>query len=249
MIPQWFTTLSIVMLLIGGLWALVIVVDLLRGHRQQMGIMNVVWPVTALFGTVLTLWLYFKYGCLATRENFQKAKQVGEDPPSMRLTPFPAMVAKGASHCGSGCTLGDIIAEFLALAFPAVAVWFGWKTLLPDSEMGKTFAVWVLDFLFAFAIGMAFQYFTIKPMRDLSPGRGLMEAVKADTLSLTSWQVGMYGGMAIAQFAILMPLWHTIANPSGPEFWFLMQLAMLCGFATSYPVNWWLIRSGIKEKM
>ncbi|WP_405083923.1 DUF4396 domain-containing protein [Paraburkholderia caribensis] len=28
-----------------------------------------------------------------------------------------------------------------------------------------------------------------------------------------------------------------------------MQLAMLAGFATSYPVNWWLIRSGVKEKM
>nr|WP_310041656.1 DUF4396 domain-containing protein [Paraburkholderia caribensis] len=24
---------------------------------------------------------------------------------------------------------------------------------------------------------------------------------------------------------------------------------MLAGFATSYPVNWWLIRSGVKEKM
>ena len=34
-----------------------------------------------------------------------------------------------------------------------------------------------------------------------------------------------------------------------PEFWFVMQIAMLAGFATSYPVNWWLIRAGIKEKM
>jgi hypothetical protein len=33
------------------------------------------------------------------------------------------------------------------------------------------------------------------------------------------------------------------------EFWFMMQIAMLCGFATSYPVNWWLIKAGLKEKM
>ena len=39
------------------------------------------------------------------------------------------------------------------------------------------------------------------------------------------------------------------AEVDTPEFWFLMQVAMLSGFATSYPVNWWLIRSGIKEKM
>jgi hypothetical protein len=29
----------------------------------------------------------------------------------------------------------------------------------------------------------------------------------------------------------------------------MMQIAMLCGFVTSYPVNWWLVRSGIKEAM
>jgi len=33
------------------------------------------------------------------------------------------------------------------------------------------------------------------------------------------------------------------------EFWFMMQIAMLCGFLTSYPVNWRLLRSGIKEMM
>ena len=34
-----------------------------------------------------------------------------------------------------------------------------------------------------------------------------------------------------------------------PEFWFAMQLAMLAGFVTSYPVNWLLIRIGWKERM
>jgi hypothetical protein len=29
----------------------------------------------------------------------------------------------------------------------------------------------------------------------------------------------------------------------------MMQIAMLCGFVTSYPVNWWLLRAGLKEKM
>ncbi len=31
------------------------------------------------------------------------------------------------------------------------------------------------------------------------------------------------------------------------EFWFMMQIAMVCGFLTAYPVNCWLIRTGIKE--
>jgi len=28
-----------------------------------------------------------------------------------------------------------------------------------------------------------------------------------------------------------------------------MQIAMLAGFLTSYPANWWPLRAGIKEKM
>ena len=79
---------------------------------------------------------------------------------------------------------------------PAIAVWFGYTTLFSE----KMFAVWILDFIFAFAI--AFQYLTIKPMRNLSVREGLVAALKADTLALTAWQIGMYGLMAFAQFHV-----------------------------------------------
>ncbi len=249
MIPQWFTILSLLMLALGGLCALWIALDLMLGHKQHMWIMNIVWPVTALFGTVIAVWAYYKWGRLATHKKAMEAKEKGEDPPNKTQTPFPAMVGKGASHCGSGCTLGDICAEFLALGFPVIATWVGWKTLFPDTHHGKIYAVWILDFILAFLFGVAFQYFTIKPMRNLSPGQGLIQAVKADTLSLTAWQVGMYGFMAFAHFVIFVYVWDHQIKPSMPEFWFMMQIAMLFGFATSYPVNWWLIKKGIKEKM
>ncbi|WP_247872065.1 DUF4396 domain-containing protein [Azospirillum sp. TSO35-2] len=207
--------------------------------------MNVVWPVTALFGTVLTLWAYFTYGRLATHEKAQRAMDRHEEMPSKRETPFPMMVAKGAAHCGSGCTLGDIVAEWLAVFAPTVAVWFGWRSLFAE----KMFAVWIVDFLFAFVFGVAFQYFTIKPMRNLSPLQGLVQAVKADAASLTAWQVGMYGFMAFAAFYLFRHVLGVGLEPASPEFWFMMQIAMLCGFVTAYPVNWWLIASGVKEKM
>ncbi len=159
--------------------------------------------------------------------------------------PFPAAVAEGASHCGSGCTLGDICAEWLAFFVPAVAVWFGWRSVFAE----KMFAVWILDFIFAFGFGIVFQYFTIAPMRNLGVASGLRAAVKADTLSLIAWQVGMYGFMAVAHFWIFAHLLDARLQVNSVEFWFMMQIAMLFGFATSYPVNWWLIRSGIKEAM
>jgi hypothetical protein len=55
----------------------------------------------------------------------------------------------------------------------------------------------------------------------------------------------MYGWMAIVTFLIVQ---HPLPK-TGPMFWFMMQVAMLFGFAVGFPVNWWLVRVGIKEKM
>ncbi len=244
MIPHWLHVIAIVSLIVGFVCAAIIAFDELH-DPQHMWIMNVVWPATALFASVLTLWGYYTYGKLATKRRVQRAMRNDEEMPNKKYTPFPAMVGKGAAHCGSGCTLGDICAEWIAFGFPAVAVWLGWHTIFSD----KIFAVWVLDFILAFLFGVAFQYFTIKPMRGLSPGQGLIQAVKADALSLTAWQLGMYGFMAIAHFWIFASLIGAKLEVNSPEFWFMMQIAMLCGFATAYPVNWWLISKGIKEKM
>jgi hypothetical protein len=49
------------------------------------------------------------------------------------------------------------------------------------------------------------------------------------------------------------PLWLTelawAARPASPVYWFLMQIGMIAGFFTAWPVNAWLIRAGIKEAM
>ena len=55
--------------------------------------------------------------------------------------------------------------------------------------------------------------------------------------------------MAFASFYLFGTLLGARLATDTAEFWFMVQIAMLFGFATSYPVNWWLIRSGTKEKM
>lgn len=244
MIPTWLHSLSIEYLLLGAACAVIIAADEIR-HPQHMWIMDVVWPVTALFGTVWVLWQYITYGRLGTHERAHAAMERDEEMPSKKLTPFPVATANGALHCGSGCTLGDICAEWLTFLVPSVAVWFGWHSLFGT----KIFAVWIIDYIFAYAFGIVFQFFTIAPMRGLSFGPGIVAAVKADTLSLTAWQVGMYGFMAIAYFLIFRMGLGARLETNTVEFWFMMQIAMICGFITSYPVNWWLLRSGVKEKM
>ena len=244
MVPTWLHVLSIVFLALGVLCALVIAADVAR-HPQHMWIMDVVWPVTALFGTVWIVWQYFTYGRLAEHKRAKAAMDHGQHMPSKTQTPFSIMVANGALHCGSGCTLGDIVAEWLVFLVPAVAVAAGFGSVFSD----RIFAVWIVDYLFAYAFGIVFQYFTIAPMRHLGFAQGIWAAVKADTLSLTAWQVGMYGFMAFAYFYLFGSLLGTKLEVNSVEFWFMMQIAMICGFLTAYPVNWWLISAGLKEKM
>jgi hypothetical protein len=234
MIPQWLHWVAFFSLLSGIVSSAWIIFDELR-YPQPMWIMNFVWPICALFGTLAVLWAYFEFG----RARFSKNMRSGGG-----SLPHSA-ITKAALHCGAGCTLGDIIAETLAMSFPTILVWLGWKSLFPE----KIIASWVLDYIFAFGLGIAFQYFTIKPMRQLSAKEGLAQALKADALSLTAWQIGMYGLMAIAQFDLFDPVFGMRLQANMAEFWFVMQFAMMAGFATSYPVNWWLLKVGIKEQM
>lgn len=228
---QWITAVSIFSLTIAGVGFLAISTDLLR-RPQKMWIMNLVWPLTALYAGQLAVLLYFKIGRLSSQRAIDIADQERRDH-SGRDKPFWQAVAIGAMHCGSGCVLGDLVAESITLRAPVTI--FGQK-LLGD---------WVIDYLWAYLFGIVFQYFSIKPMKGLSMGHAIWAAIKADTLSLTAWQFGMYGWMAIATFLIFG---HEISKTSA-VFWFMMQIAMLFGFCTAYPMNWWLIKSGVKEKM
>ena len=229
----WFQFLAELSLGLAVFCALIIAIDIAAGRRQHMWIMNLVWPITALYSGPLGLWAYFAVGRLSTHQAMQEARRRGEKPPA-RTKPFWQSVALAATHCGSGCTLGDLLAEGVVLA------------LVPLTLFGhQIFAAWVVDYVLALLFGIAFQYFTIVPMQQLSPGRGILAALKADTLSLTAWQVGMYGWMAIVTFG----LFGRELERSDPVFWFMMQVAMLAGFLTCYPVNWWLVRTGIKERM
>jgi hypothetical protein len=232
-VPLWLYTLAIVSLALACVAALIVIFDELVGHPQQMWIMNIVWPVTMLWAGPLGFLAYFTVGRMSTRRAVESAKARGDTPPSKRR-PFWQSVAVGATHCGAGCSLADLVVEWAVLAFPL--------SLFGSDVAGA----WAIDYVAAFALGIAFQYFTIAPMRGASLGEGLLAAVKADTLSLSAWQLGMYGWMALALFVFFS---RAALPKTEPTFWFMMQIAMAAGFLTSYPVNWWLLRRGLKEVM
>lgn len=196
-----------------------------------MAVMNIVWPISALYFSVFAVWAYFGIGRKKAKDAAMGSMEsAGKDAP-----PTPAQVAVGTSHCGAGCTVADVCTEFGIAASGLVL--FG----------SVLWTEYLLDFVVAWAVGIAFQYFAIKPMRDdLSRAGTVWAAIKADTLSITAFQVGMYAWMALVYYKLFATPHLT---PFDPRYWFMMQIAMIFGFATSYPMNRFLIGRGLKEKM
>jgi hypothetical protein len=199
-------------------------------NPQSMGIMNIVWPVTALYLSVFAVWAYLTIGRRKTRKAMQRGMQHAH-----HGAPTAAQVAVGTSHCGAGCMLADIASEF-ALATAGFVI------------LGSVlWTSYIVDFIAAWALGIVFQYFAIRPMReDLSRGAAIAAAIKADTLSIVAFQMGMYAWMALVFFRLFRAPHLT---PFDPRYWLMMQVAMICGFATSYPMNRLLIAIGWKEAM
>lgn len=207
--------------------ALAILVDIrVRGYRQPMAVMEWVWPITALYLGVFGLAFYVWAG----RRSSEKYREAHGDPD----LPYWARVGVASTHCGGGCTLGDIVAETLVAVFGLTI--FG----------VSLFASYALDYTFALALGIAFQYAAIRAMSSGSRSSIVKRAAKADVWSLTAFEVGLFTWMAL-MFFVFFPDPHL--SPSEPTYWFLMQIGMAIGLLTSYPMNLLLIRRGIKHVM
>lgn len=244
-----------IFVVLGIIGALIVIADIRNGHRQKMPIMEVVWPLTALWGSWIGVLAYFRF-------SRQHRKSVTDELMNMDMRPqaaapippkdMPAIghkkgmpdmmgtpstlwrgVLLSALHCGAGCALADLLCEIFFIFAPVTIA-------------GSTIAgLWTMEYILALIIGVWFQYAAMQQMRRGPAGTTVKRALKADFLSLTAWQAGMYGWMALTLFVFF---------PGGLgrdtwTFWFTMQLAMFAGLAVSFPVNRWLILTGVKHAM
>lgn len=237
-VPAWFHLLSWLMVLLGLGSCIFVYVDLRRRQPQPMAIMQAVWPINALWAGVVGIWMYWNIGRTGPRtatHNLGASSAMA--PMDMNAMDGPQRafwqsIVAGTLHCGAGCSLADLVGPVLFRAAPFLVLG------------SLVFGEWTLDYLIALLIGVTFQYAALSPMLQQKGPRIWWRALKVDFLSLSAWQVGMYGWMALVIF-----VWSGPIPPTRIEFWFMMQLAMACGFFTAYPMNWWLVRIGIKTEM
>lgn len=227
MIPGWLAVLSICWIVVALVSSAAVIVDIRgRGYRQHMRVMEWVWPITCLYLGPIGLWFYWRVG----RRSTMKWHEANGAPNFRGITGL--LVA--STHCGAGCTLGDIIAETLIFVFRitifGAAIW----------------ASFVLDYAFALVLGVIFQYAAIQQMKKGPFWPTVKRAAKADVLSLTAFEIGLFAWMALT-FWVFFPAPHLDA--SNIEFWFMMQVGMALGLLTSIPMNAFLVSRGIKETM
>ena len=106
------------------------------------------------------------------------------------------------------------------------------------------FGEWTLDYLIALLIGVTFQYAALSPMLQQTGPRIWWRALRLTFFldRMAGWNVWL-DGVGLSSFR------SGSISPTRIEFWFMMQLAMVCGFFTAYPMNWWLVEAGIKTAM
>jgi hypothetical protein len=102
-----------------------------------------------------------------------------------------------------------------------------------------------LEYLLGFGFGWTiFQALFMRDMAGGSYKSALQRTFISELLSMNWLMAGMVPAMTLAMMAL--PGSH---NPRAADFWFVMSMALLTGFITAYPVNWWLVAKGLKHGM
>lgn len=263
--PLALVILSAISLGLGALAAICILLDIAkrRGWRSMMLVMIPVYIINATYLWPITLWVYVRYGRPTKSKGEHETKSYHRDgaannqcneetatrnEEAITVTekaesheyhhdvgrPFFATVTAGVCHCGAGCVLGDIVGEWLV---------YGTNAYIGSNPSRLLWAEMLVDFGFAFIFGLAFQYFSIAPMSGDYSWRTVVRALKADALSLISFEVGLFAWMAAFQIGIF----GDMLGMAHVTYWWMMQIGMFIGHWTAVPVNIWLIKSKIKE--
>lgn len=103
----------------------------------------------------------------------------------------------------------------------------------------------ILEYVLGFGFGWAiFQALFMRDMAGGSYKRALSSTFFPELLSMNCLMAGMVPVMTGA-----MRIVPTAHDPADPAFWFVMSIALLIGFITAYPMNWWLVSRRLKHGM
>jgi len=102
-----------------------------------------------------------------------------------------------------------------------------------------------LEYALGFGFGWSiFQSLAMRGMAGGSYRRSLSITLFPELLSMNFLMAGMVPMMTFGMKSV-----SAAHDPLRPEFWFIMSMALLVGFITAYPMNWWLVSHHMKHGM
>jgi len=131
-------------------------------------------------------------------------------------------------HCMAGDATGVIVAAALTSLLHTPM----WLDAIVEYIAGFVFGLFIFQALF---------------MKDMLGG-SYVGAVRATVLPEWLSMNGVMAGM-IPTMVILMYHDMEAMHPGSMRFWGIMSLATLVGAIPSYPINWWLVKKGLKHGM
>lgn len=131
-------------------------------------------------------------------------------------------------HCAAGDGIGIIFGAAIGAALTL--------TFWPD---------FALEYMLGFSFGWGyFQAFAMKDMADGDYRKSLKMTFLPEFLSMNCLMSGM---LLVSKF--WMPQVSGGSDPTQPQFWFIMSMSLVGGFAAAYPMNWWMVSNHMKHGM
>ncbi len=144
------------------------------------------------------------------------------------IAPLWKQTVGSTIHCMAGDATGIIVAAAIT-SLLGLPMWF-------DS---------VVEYVAGFAFGLfIFQALFMKDMLGGSYWQAVKSSFLPEWLSMNAVMAGM-----IPVMIILMTRDMRAMEPTSLRFWGIMSFATLVGAGLAYPVNWWLVKNGLKHGM
>jgi len=140
--------------------------------------------------------------------------------------PLWEQTVESTIHCVAGDATGILFAT-------VITIWLGLPMSLEVT----------IEYLAGFAVGLfVFQARCMMPSVAGRYWRVVKSTLLAQTLSMNVLMAGM-----IPVMVVLMSRDMSAMEPSSVRFWGTMSLALMVGTVMTYPVNWWLVKRGLKH--
>ncbi|GAA0985759.1 hypothetical protein ENKNEFLB_01714 [Nocardioides aquaticus] len=207
-VPDWLTPISWLYIALALISAAAIAVDIYARHRRHTTVAEeVVWIASALYLGPFALPLYARHG----------------------RAPARAMKNDAAVTTRQGHDQPIAVAGLPGGGASAIAHLLGVPLVLASGLTIAGIDLWVMIIVIgvlAMAFLFAYERAATRPGRTLPVGTAATAAV----LTVLAFDIGMGGWMLLLHFNSFMP------PATEGNFWFLMQVGIVLGLLTAYPV-------------